>query len=194
MGLYPKLVAPFEIIPFEIMTKREAKHYSDWFISQIPLRIELLTKFYVETKGGNKEDLNLSQASLVKLWAWFLQRIEMVSKTKEELKETIDAVPDWLKEEVSSNTQKFSDQTSSLIIDIGIYFGAVFLNEISSLEWGIIYNPINHVDINRPVITGFKKIELNPIAVVNTCSLREVKQGRNENRLFDLFNVWKEYL
>ncbi|KWX87560.1 hypothetical protein AMQ83_12345, partial [Paenibacillus riograndensis] len=160
--MYPKLVAPFGIIPFEIMTKKQARQHFDWFISQIPTRIEALIAHYVETLGGRKEELNLSQESLINLWKWFIQRIEMVPKTKEELEKDIDAVPDWLKAEVANNTLKFSELTSSLIIDVGIYFGSVFLNEMRTLEWGVIYKPKNHVDINRPVITGFKKMELNP--------------------------------
>ncbi|MNC41365.1 hypothetical protein D3C75_901310 [compost metagenome] len=119
----------------------------------------------------------------------------MVPKSKEELEEGIGAVPDWLKDEVSRNTLKFSDNTSLLIIDIGIYFGVVFLNEISTLEWGLVHKPKNYVYVNRPIITGFKKkAGLNPFTVVSNCSLREVKQGANENRLFDLFKIWKEYL
>lgn len=111
------------------------------------------------------------------------------------LEEDIDAVPDWLKEEVSSKTLKFSDMTNSLIIDVGIYFGVMFLNEISTLEWGLVHKPKNYAYVNRPIITGFKKkAGLNPFTVVSNCSLREVKQGANENRLFDQFNTLKEYL
>ncbi|MNC50609.1 hypothetical protein D3C75_998570 [compost metagenome] len=77
---------------------------------------------------------------------------------------------------------------------MGIYFGSVFLNEIRTLEWGVIYKPKNHVDINRPVITGFKKIELNPISVVNNISLTIVEETATENQLFELYNIWKEYL
>ncbi|OKP99463.1 hypothetical protein [Paenibacillus sp. P46E] len=192
--MYPKLVAPFEIIPFELMTKKEAKQYFDWFISQIPIRIEILTAHYEETTGGSQQELNLSQESLVRLWAWFSQRIKMVPKTRQELKEEIDAVPDWLKEEVSNNTLKFSEITSSLIIDVGIYFGSVFINELRTLEWGIVHKPKKYVYVNQPIVIGFKKSGLNPITVVNNCSLIELEQDPDDNRLFDLFNVWKEYL
>ncbi len=44
----------------------------------------------------------------------------MVPKTKEELEEDVDAAPDWLKEEAANNTLKYSELTSSLIIDVGI--------------------------------------------------------------------------
>ncbi|KWX74599.1 hypothetical protein AMQ84_19425 [Paenibacillus riograndensis] len=188
------LVAPFEIIPFEIMTKKEAKQYFDWFVLQIPTRIDTLIAHYVETLGGGKEELDLSQESLVNLWKWFIQRIEMVPKTKEELEEDVDAAPDWLKEEVANNTLKFSEFTSSLIIDVGIYFGSVFLNEMRTLEWGIIHKPKKYVYVNRPIIIGFKEAGLNPIAVVNNCSLRELNQDPDDTRLFNLFNVWKGYL
>ncbi|WP_019909787.1 hypothetical protein [Paenibacillus sp. HW567] len=192
--MYPKLVAPFEIIPFEMMTKKEAKHYFDWFISQIPIRIKTLTAHYVDTMGGEQKELNLSQESLIRLWTWFTQRIEMVPKTEEELEEEIGRVPHWLKEEVSSNTLKFSEITSSLIIDVGIYFGSVFINEIQTLEWGIVHKPKKYVYVNQPIVIGFKNAGLNPVTVVNNCSLIELEQDPDGNRLFDLFNVWRDYL
>jgi hypothetical protein len=33
---------PFEVIPFSEMTKKQAQEHFDWFVNEIPLRIQLL--------------------------------------------------------------------------------------------------------------------------------------------------------
>ncbi|MBB3111985.1 TRAP-type uncharacterized transport system substrate-binding protein [Paenibacillus phyllosphaerae] len=48
----------------------------------------------------------------------FIKQIEMVPKTKEEVQEVIDSVPEWLKDEVSNNSYGFAEKTSTLIIEI----------------------------------------------------------------------------
>lgn len=79
-------------------------------------------------------------------------------------------------------------------MDIGLYFGKVFLQKFGQLRWGLIYKSRNFVDVNRPVIVGFNKnMTLNPIRVTNTCASKVVK-GPSSNNLQDLFNIWTEYL
>ncbi|MBY0204435.1 hypothetical protein [Paenibacillus cucumis (ex Kampfer et al. 2016)] len=193
--MYEKMIAPFEVVPFELMTKLEARTYLGWFTSEIPKRIEVLRAFYHETTGSSPNDLDLSEKSLGILWRWFIPQITMVPKTAEELEEEISMTPEWLRDEVlKENSKKFSEETSSIIIDIGIYFGTVFINLFSSLDWGVVHTPKNYVYVNRPVIKGFGKVEMNPIAIVYNISLRYLRNRSNERQLIDVFNVWKEYL
>ncbi|MCM3133744.1 hypothetical protein M3629_13185 [Paenibacillus polysaccharolyticus] len=192
--MYDKMIAPFEIVPFEIMTKLEARTYLGWFTSEIPKRIEVLRAFYHEMTGASPNDLDLSEKSLGILWKWFIPRITMVPKTAVELEEEISMTPEWLRDEVLKNSEKFNEETSSIIIDIGIYFGTVFTNLFSSLDWGVVHTPKNYVYVNRPVIKGFGKVEMNAIAIVYNTSLAYVRKRGDERQLIDLFNVWKEYL
>ncbi|WP_145331966.1 hypothetical protein [Paenibacillus xylanexedens] len=192
--MYNKMIAPFEIEPFEIMTKLEARTYLAWFTSEIPKRIEVLKAFYHETTGSSPDDLDLSERSLGILCKWFIPRITMVPKTAAELEEEISMTPEWLRDEVLKNSEKFSEESSSIIIDIGLYFGTVFINLFSSLDWGVVHTPKNYVYVNRPVIKGFGKVEMNPIAIVYNASLAYVRKRGDERQLNDLFNVWKEYL
>lgn len=192
--MYEKMIAPLEVVPFEIMTKLEARTYLGWFTSEIPKRIEVLKAFYHETTGSSPDDLDLSERSLGILWKWFIPRIMMVPKTAAELEEEISMTHEWLRDEVLKNSEKFSEESSSIIIDIGLYFGTVFITLFSSLDWGVVHSPKNYVYVNRPVIKGFGKLEMNPIEVVYNSSLRYIRKRGNERQLNDVFNVWKEYL
>lgn len=62
--MYEKMIAPFEMVTFEIMSRLEAKTYFKWFVSEIPTRIEVLRTFYHETTGASPNDLDLSEQSL----------------------------------------------------------------------------------------------------------------------------------
>jgi hypothetical protein len=188
------MIAPFDIVPFETMSKLEAKTYFEWFISEIPKRIDILRTFYNETTGSSPNDLDLSEKSLEILWKWFIPRITTIPKAGEELEEEISMAPQWLRDELIQNSEKFSEETSSIIIDMGIYFGSVCTNLFSSLDWGVIHKPKNYVYVNLPVITGFRNAEMNPIAIVYNASLRNIRNKGNEKQLIDLFNVWKGFI
>lgn len=192
--MYPKLIVPFEVVPFEIMTKRESQIYFEWFISEIPTRIATLNSFYVKTTGTSGDKLDLSQESLIELWNWFIPKISVVKKTEEELENEVSMAPDWLRDELIKKNQKFSDETSSIIIDLGIYFGTVFLTSNVNLKWGVIHKPKSYVYVNQPVITGFRNSELNPISIVYNSSLKQLRNTGNEKQLFDVFNTWKEFV
>ncbi|MDQ0114624.1 hypothetical protein [Paenibacillus harenae] len=192
--MYPIIKAPFEIIPLEIMTKRETDDYFQWFISQVPSRIEILSTYYERTSKERKSSLNLSQDSLITLWEWFVPNIQRITKTTEEIQEEMSNAPEWLKEEIENDTLKFSDETETMIIDIGIYFGAVILKSYSNLNWGVIRKPRNYVDVNQPVIVGFKHGALNPIRVVTNCALQTIDEQLNNKKLYEVYNIWSKYL
>lgn len=192
--MYPTIKAPFEIIPFEIMTKRETDVYFQWFVSQVPSRIETLSTYFEQTSNERKSGLDLSQESLIKLWEWFVPNIQRVTRTTEEIQEEMSNAPDWLKEEIENDMLKFSKETEMIIIDIGIYFGAVFLKSNSNLNWGVIRKPRNYINVNQPVIIGFKHGALNPIRVVTNCALQAIDEELNSEKLKDVYNVWSVYL
>lgn len=192
--MYPKFIIPFEFIPYEIMNKREADNFFQWFLESQQSRIRTLIEYCRGSEGFIVEKLDFTPESLNYLWNWFVPRIELVKKSREELQEEHNEIPEWLKSEVIVNEAKFGGETETIIIDIGIYFGNVFLQQFSQLKWGVIYKPRNFADVNRPVIIGFNKdVVLNPVRVVNTCTNKVVKGTGNSN-LIDLYNVWVKYL
>ncbi|WP_110953622.1 hypothetical protein [Anaerosinus massiliensis] len=72
--LYP-LMDPPNFMSYDDMTRSEAKKHLEWYVNQIPERLELLRKAYEETGGGAKEELDYSVESLRRLWEWFIPLI-----------------------------------------------------------------------------------------------------------------------
>ncbi|MFT8323422.1 MAG: hypothetical protein ABF649_21405 [Bacillus sp. (in: firmicutes)] len=190
---YILMTPPFEVKPFEKMKKKEAQMHFDWFLSEIPKRIELISKAYLETGGGKLEDLDLTPQSLVNLWTWFIPRIEIVTKTDEEIAEELKEAPEWLTEIAMENNKKLSVGTLCLAMDIAIYFAEVFVKHFNKLDWGYVTKPKKMLYVNRPVIIGFSSgIELDPRNIVYNLTFRVVEGDKSKEGLFNLFKVWED--
>ncbi|MGO4544172.1 hypothetical protein AB4Z29_05190 [Paenibacillus sp. 2TAB23] len=193
--MYFNYEAPFEHIPFETMSKREADNFFQWFLGIQQNRIQILIDQFEEGRDGRTiKKLDFTPESLNELWNWFIPRIKQVKKTIEELAEEQEHLPHWLKIDINVNEYKFCKETETTIMDIGLYFSKVFLQMFVQLQWGIVYKPRSFVDVNRPVIVGFNKnMTLNPIRIINNYASAEVN-GTSKNNLFDLFNIWRKYV
>lgn len=183
---------PFETKPFEKMSKEEAQLHFEWYLKEIPERVELIKNAYFETNGGNIFDLDKTPQSLKKIWKWFLTIFEVVEKTDKEISEENEAVPDWLNDDIYSNNKKMSMGTQSIAMDIAIYFGEVFINEFEKIKWGYKTKPKSLVYLNKPVLVGFESgTELDPSRVVYNLCLDEIDGETNQNALYELFEIWK---
>ena len=52
---YPLMEPPFKVKSFDEMNKKEATQHFNWYIGEIPNRIQLLRNAFEYTGGGNKE-------------------------------------------------------------------------------------------------------------------------------------------
>lgn len=80
---YLLMQPPFEMKPFKDMTKKEAQNHFDWYVREIPTRIELLKNAYSATGGIEKKDLDYSSESLIKLWQWYINNADIEEKSEE---------------------------------------------------------------------------------------------------------------
>lgn len=191
--IYEPMCPPFDLNDFDIMTKKEAKKHFDWYITEIPKRINILKDAYEFTGGGIKEDLNFTPESLVKLWKWFIPYVTEVNKTTEEIEEENNSTPEWLLNYIV--TTKLSFETLALIKDISIYFGEVFISNYPQLRWDVLYKPKNLFEVNRPVILGFSKAHNLFTDNIVTNLARKVSKGNlDEEALYKIFKVWEEYI
>jgi hypothetical protein len=185
------MTPPFEVKPFEKMTLREAQNHFDWYVDEIPKRIELIRRAYKDTGGGKLEDLDLTPQSLVNLWTWFIPRIQTMPRSTEDIAEELRTTPEWLKETVIENNKKLSTGALCLAMDIAIYFGATFVKNFDRLSWGFVTKPKSLAYVNKPVIIGFSTgVELDPIGIVYNLTLDVVNNNTNIKELFELYDVW----
>ena len=78
-------------------------------------------------------------------------------------------------------------------MDIAIYFAEVMIrNSEGKLHWGYVTKPKNYINVNRPVVSGFKAGKnLNPSRSVYILTLRS-EEEKNEKRIYKHYGV-KDY-
>ncbi|MNX53138.1 hypothetical protein D3C86_838290 [compost metagenome] len=180
------MVPPFPVNDFEEMSKQEAKRHFEWFVQEVPYRLELLEGLF---NSQFNIALDYTTESLSLVWDRYKTMISKVPLSKEELND-INKLPEWIRESV--NKWKLSTDTLALLVDVSIYFAQVFLLKYpKQLQWGFVTSPRKYVSINRPVITGFKKkMKLDPRLILLNISYREL-EADNSKSLLDIFQVWE---
>lgn len=188
---YPLMEPPFEIKPFKQMSKTEAKAHFEWYISELPNRIDLLGKAFELTSGKSKDMLDFSPPSLTPLWEWFKTQIRQDPKPEVEIEAERSQLPEHLRPHVEITTLKLSRGTTIIAMDIAAYFGEIFVRNHSSVNWGFVTKPLTFADVNQPVLTGFlSKAVLNPRQIVKNLTLRAVDNERSDDSLEEMYNNW----
>lgn len=142
---------PFEIKDFEEMTKKEARIHFEWYVNEIPARIELLKKAYQFTTGRSEKDLDCSPESLIPLWEWFVNDIaEVINRPKEEIEKELSETPKWVHE--FSRAKKLSFHSQAVSMDVGVYLAETLRKNIESLFWGFRSTPKSLYCVNRPIL------------------------------------------
>ena len=186
---YEYMISPVKNYDFFEFTKEEAKIYFNWYMEEKGHRIEMLEE-YVHNAGVDI-DFDYSPESLIPLWRWYETIIVSEKKTEEEIKAEKMKMPEWLHSQISE--EKISMNTLKFGMDIAIYFAEVMIrNSDGKLHWGYVTKPKNYINVNRPVVSGFKAgqdLDQSRTVYVLTLSSEEEK---NEKRLYDRYYVWQE--
>ncbi|MBW7477839.1 hypothetical protein K0T92_24310 [Paenibacillus oenotherae] len=173
------------------MSKKQVQEHFNWFVKEVPARIEILIEAIEASGLRNIEKFDMTPESLNPLWGWVKERINTVPKSHEELNELSNTLPSWILEDMSD--WKLDSGTVTLAIDVSLYFAEVFLREYPHLQWGFISKPKSDVDINKPVVMGFKGGALHPpTVVINLC--RSHVKGNQDKDLTSLFEAWRKFI
>lgn len=131
------MVTTFELVAFEDMNKKQVEEYFQWFMSERKNRLRQLEQ-YVNYSNNHKMSFNKSSESLVPIWEWFERQIEWEEKSSEEIQDELRNTPQWLHQEILSNTKRESVLTMALACDIAIYFSKTMILITHKLS-GAIY-------------------------------------------------------
>ena len=176
---------------FDDMNKNDAKEYFEWYISQIKHRISVL-KEYVHSENGDII-FDYSPESLIPLWDWYEQKIKLIKKSAEELKEEYKIYTSWVHDSLSH--KKISMDTLIIGMDIAIYFAEVVVRSChGKIQWGYFTKPKNRMSVNEPTLLGFKyEKDLNPRLIISNCTWYSSNK-KNSARLFDMYQEWMSSL
>ena len=188
---YKVLYPPFSK-ELQVMSKRELKEYYDWFMGQIPQRVNILSNFVTSSKGFEKWKADCKPSSLKLLGKWFSQNVDKRELTKKELDDIYLDAPDWF-QKVEVEKWDLTDKSYSIAFDIGQYFSQVILRNNPNFKWKQI-KAKKHADFGQPVIIGIGMAELNPINLITIIGLKLVEKGCTGSELLRMYLRWEKNL
>lgn len=185
---YQGIRPPFELEYFSKMNKKQAMQYFEWFMETKEERFRILQEYIF--RDTDKVILDKTPESLIGLWEWFQTKISWEEKTREEIELELKGRPEWMTQIILADTKKIADLTLKLAYDIGMYFGEVFVENNSSLYWGIKTKPKALNGVNQPNVLGFLgDVNMYAYGIVQVAIRKEHKETK-VTRLFDIYNTW----
>lgn len=189
---YKEMVIPFEVVPFEVMKKKQAEQYFQWYIDTLDERLCRLQKYIMET--GSVIVLDKTPESLIGLWEWFEPRIELCRKTEKELEEEINGCPEKMTHHVLENPNKLSTETVTVAWDIAAYFGTVVIENNAQIRWGYLSTPRKLNGVNRPRLLGFAGDMTVYVYGRVEVSIWKSLNKTDRMRLYDMYTVCKDMM
>lgn len=184
---YNGMTPPFELISFEDMKKKQAEQYFVQYIDTIEQRIQNLEKYINLT--GTRMVLDKTPNSLIELWDWFSNHIEVCTKDEQELMLESAMRPDWIKAHIMSDRRKLSLNTIMIAVDISAYFGEVFIKNNPNIYWGYLSKPKKLHGVNRPRLLGFAgDMSVYVYGRVEVCIWKTIETVDNMH-LFNMYQV-----
>lgn len=185
---YQSLLIPDELYieDFENAKADDAIKFSDWFFAQTKDRIEILQNYI--NKSNDIFSLDYTDKSLIKLWTWFEDNLELVEKTDEELQNEKESTPQVYWKFIQN--KRISPLMVEIAIDISYYFADMLLKKHSDLHTDCIIKPKWKENLKKPVISGFfMDITIYPIELIMESAKRSVEK-KNSYRLKMLYDKY----
>jgi hypothetical protein len=180
---YAIIQPPFPL-QFRDMSKTELETYGAWFHQVSPDRIAELTRAVKRTPGYEHWEPNATPESLDDLGRWFEGKVETRRKTAEEIEETRTK----LTFPIDIPELELTDESFSLAMDVGIYFGQVILKNLTGTRWDQPLKNKKFADYGQPVIMGFGTVPLNPVRVLVMTAYGVSR--KKPARLRELYETW----
>lgn len=174
---------------FNTKSREVLKLYNLWFDENKKYRLNELESLIISTVGYESWKADFSKDSLLILGRWLKENVEIEKLSEKEYVEKKSNIPSYIDFEDWDLTIK----TRSILIDVGIYFGEVFIKNQKGLIWKQYFSKKkNDADHGHMIIT-LKKRNLNPIRIMLTVGFIFGERIGNEKELIELYEVWKGY-
>lgn len=186
---YSLMTPPFKMKNFEEMSDKETREHYDWYISEIPIRLELLESAINSFKSFDRVKLDFSRESLLIVWDWYLENVQIVQKSEgtyqDELLNANPITRDFIKRE------EIPKGWLSIAMDISIYFSECFVKNQKQLNWGLVTKPKSLACVNKPVIVGFKNdMKLDATNLLFVLTRKVLKGDKKRDALINLYDNW----
>lgn len=189
------IIQPLFYRPHREMSRTQAKQYFNWFIENIPKRIETLATAIRTSPDGKYKiwQADHTPGSLDTLGQWFQQHVTIRERTSVELQEDARRLGMSLERALQRDYLEewmLTEETYSIAIDTGIYLGQVFISDIEGVKWELLTRPKKDVDYQKPVLKGLGSIPCNPIGLTITLAYGFVRNRKTSSELRRLYDYW----
>ena len=186
---YSLMTPPFQIKNFEEMTEKDAKEHYEWYLSEIPNRLDLLEKAVIALKQNHEVKLNFSKDTLIDLWGWYIDNVQIIQKSDEEYQNELVSSNPMIKEFIKK--EEIATGWLSIAMDISIYFAECLVKNNEVLNWGLVTKPKSLACANKPIIIGFKNnMKLDATNVIFVLTRKILKGDRKRDVLLQLYDNW----
>ncbi|MGN7326548.1 hypothetical protein [Bacillus pumilus] len=194
MEYYPWEAPPFEMKSFEEMSKKEAKQFFDWYVGQMPERINVLEEV---TKGF--VTLDFTKESLIDLFDWYLEIVTVREMSEEEIGIVLEEYSQYpkhiyndLKKELLANPVELEKIDYAIAMDIAIYYGETIIRNYPQVKWTYFTKPKSYAFLNEPILVYEDKeqgiyFERNPRRLMKVLIEGIKEQDETPDSLYKMF-------
>lgn len=179
-------------IDYEFGTKsqKELKLYRNWFLENKEKRISELSEAVNSSKNFENWTPDFTSDSLKELGVWLKQNVEIEKIPEDEYKEKRAKIPDY----IELNDWDLTIKTRSLLVDIGIYLGEVFIHTYPNLQWEQYFSKVKNDNNQGHMIINLGKKKLNPIWIMYILGLELADNSEDKCGLYNIFKIWSKYV
>lgn len=182
---YQVIQPPFTL-KFAEMTTKQLQDYFAWFQSILDERINQLTAYIREDPLTKDWEPNYSASSLGSLGEWFSKHVSTRDRTPDEL----DEIKARINPQIDVPDYNLTNESFSLGMDVGIYFGLTLMKNHPSLKWQQNLKNRRLADFGQPIISGFGVAPLNPVRVGVNFAYGFASRKNSAARVREVYDVW----
>ncbi len=188
---YDLIQLPLTSMPRE-MNKKEIAQYGEWFVKQIPHRMQVLHEAVTKSKRFRTWIADYSPESLEQLGKWFAGQVECRDLEPAEREEWMEKAVWWVRE-VKPQLKVLTDRTNAIAVDVGMYLSQVLIRNVGGLYWeNVDKGPRANIDYGQPVVAGFRKgVQFNPVYLITVFARGLLDGTRSETGLRRLYEIWR---
>jgi hypothetical protein len=173
---------------FSLMAKDDLVQFRAWFMENLPYCIEELMQLVKTTPGYECWTPDYSPSSLDLLGEWFLAKAKKRSLTLEEIK----MLKSGMANHVDIPLWDLTDETKTLAVYIGMYYGQVAIKCNSLLNWEQQLGSKKLADFGQPVVTGLGAVPINPVRIANSIACGLVDGTKTGSQLRKTYDFWSK--
>lgn len=191
-SIYRVIQSPIDENVYKL-NKKQAKVFFNWYINEIPTRIQILADYVRSSPEFSGWQENMLVESLDDLGKWFCKQVETRPRSEVEISDIRKRAP-ALFDAVGIPQDELTGKTISLAIDIGMYLSQIMQKNVENAKWVQKTTAKRSVNFNLPVLSTGGRMVFNPTHLMITYAYGIARGTKKPEGLRELYEIWKDIL